>query len=119
MGTIVAIIGQSGDGKTTSTIVGPDGNFDPENYQGMDPKSHVILNLDGKPLPFRPIISKEVGGWSKENKNYLVPETFAQIKTSLEWCAKQPHVKSISIDTLNIFLAKKEFNERRKMSFDQ
>lgn len=106
-------MGSSGDGKTTSTIINPDGSFDLENYQGMDPKSHFILNLDKKTLPF------PAGMWDKEYKNYCEPTDFKEIKSILEWCAKQENIKSISIDTVNIYLAMKEFNERKKLSFDQ
>lgn len=113
MAKIVAILGSSGDGKTTSTIINPDGKFDMENYQGMDPKSHFILNLDRKSLPF------PAGLWSKENQNYYEPTDFKDIKMTLEWIAKQPNIKSVSIDTINIYLAMKEFNDRKKMTFDQ
>lgn len=113
MAVIAAILGSSGDGKTTSTIINPDGNFDIENYQGMDPKSHFILNLDRKTLPF------PGGMWCTENKNYFEPKDFNDIKLTIEWCAKQPSIKSIAIDTLNIYLAMKEFNERKKMTFDK
>jgi len=111
--TIVAILGASGDGKTTSTIINPDGKFDLEHYQGMDPKSHFIINLDRKTLPF------PGGMWDTEHRNYVEPKTFAEIKTALEWCAKNPDIKSVAIDTVNIWLAMKEFNDRKKMSFDQ
>ena len=113
MAVIVAILGSSGDGKTTSTIINPDGKFDMKNYQGMDPKSHFIINLDRKTLPF------PAGMWSKENRNYSEPSNFAEIKKALEWIAKQENIKSISIDTVNIYLAMKEFNDRKKMTFDQ
>lgn len=113
MAVIVAILGSSGDGKTTSTIINPDGKFDMSNYQGMDPKSHFIINLDRKTLPF------PAGMWSKENRNYSEPSNFAEIKKALEWIAKQENIKSISIDTVNIYLAMKEFNDRKKMTFDQ
>ena len=113
MAVIVAILGSSGDGKTTSTIINPDGKFDMQNYQGMDPKSHFIINLDRKTLPF------PAGMWSKENRNYSEPSNFAEIKKVLEWIAKQENIKSISIDTVNIYLAMKEFNDRKKMTFDQ
>lgn len=112
MAKIVAILGSSGDGKTTSTIINPDGTFDLENYQGMDPKSHFILNLDRKTLPF------PAGMWSVENKNYYEPKDFKDIKMMIEWCAKQENIKSIAIDTINIYLAMKEFNDRKKMTFD-
>ena len=113
MAVIVAILGSSGDGKTTSTIINPDGKFDLKNYQGMDPKSHFIINLDRKTLPF------PAGMWSKENRNYSEPSNFVEIKKALEWIAKQENIKSISIDTVNIYLAMKEFNDRKKMTFDQ
>lgn len=113
MAKIVAILGSSGDGKTTSTIVNPDGSFDLQNYQGMDPKSHLILNLDRKALPF------PAGMWSKENHNYCEPETFDDIRKALQHAATLPNIKSIAIDTINIYLAMKEFNDRKKMNFDQ
>lgn len=113
MSVIIAVLGASGDGKTTSTIINPDGSFDLENYQGMDPKSHFIINLDRKTLPF------PAGMWGTENRNYVEPTTFEKIKQALEYCAKTPEIKSVAIDTVNIWLAMKEFNDRKKMSFDQ
>lgn len=112
MATIVAILGASGDGKTTSTIINPDGKFDLDNYQGMNPESHLIINLDRKTLPF------PGGMWCKEKKNYIEPSDFSGIKKAIEYCAKTPTIKSVSIDTVNIYLAMKEFNDRKKMSFD-
>lgn len=113
MAKIVAILGSSGDGKTTSTIINPDGSFNLEDYQGMDPKTHFILNLDRKALPF------PAGMWCAEKKNYYEPKDFKEIKMMLEWCAKQENIKSVAIDTINIYLAMKEFNDRKKMTFDQ
>lgn len=113
MATIIAVLGASGDGKTTSTIINPDGKFDLEHYQGMDPKSHFIINLDRKTLPF------PGGMWGTEQKNYIEATDFAGIKKALEYCAKTESIKSVAIDTVNIYLAMKEFNDRRKMTFDQ
>lgn len=113
MGKLVAILGSSGDGKTTSTIINPDGIYDQNDYKGMNPENHLILNLDRKTLPF------PGGMWSEERKNYSEPTTFAEIKTMLLWASKQSHIKSVSIDTINIYLSMKEFNDRKKMTFDQ
>lgn len=113
MAKIVAILGSSGDGKTTSTIINPDGKFDLDNYQGMDPKQHIIINLDRKSLPF------PAGLWGVEQKNCFEPVTFDELKKTLVWAANKPEVKSIAIDTINIYLAMKEFNDRKKMTFDQ
>lgn len=113
MGKIVAILGSSGDGKTTSTIINPNGTYDPDNYAGMNPETHFILNLDRKALPF------PAGMWGPEQKNYHEPTDFNQIKADIIAISKLPHVKSIAIDTINIYLAMKEFNDRKRMTFDQ
>lgn len=113
MGIIVAILGSSGDGKTTSTIINQDGKFDLDNYNGMNPKHHVIMNLDRKTLPF------PAGLWGAEQQNYLEPMDFNAIKGNLQWIATQEHIKSVAIDTINIYLAMKEYNERKKMTFDK
>jgi hypothetical protein len=113
MAVIVAVLGSSGDGKTTSTIINPDGKFDLEHYQDMDTKSHFILNLDRKTLPF------PAGMWGTEQRNYVEPKNFDEIRSALTYCAKQKEIKSVAIDTVNIYLAMKEFNDRKKMSFDQ
>lgn len=113
MATIVAILGASGDGKTTSTIINPDGKFDFSHYQGMNPETHFILNLDRKTLPF------PGGMWCTEKHNYMEPKDFNDIRKALQYCAKTPGIKSVSIDTINVYLAMREFNDRRKMTFDQ
>lgn len=71
------------------------------------------MNLDRKTLPF------PAGMWGTELQNYYEPSDFKQIKDMVAWISKQPHIKSISIDTINIYLAMKEFNDRKKMTFDQ
>lgn len=113
MGKLVAILGSSGDGKTTSTIINLDGKFDMDNYQGMNPESHLILNLDRKSLPFPGEM------WKESNRNLLEPEDFVGIRTALMWASKEQSIKSIAIDTINIYLSMKEFNDRKKMTFDQ
>ena len=113
MATIIAVLGASGDGKTTSTIINPDGKFDLNNYQGMDPKSHFIINLDRKTLPF------PAGMWGTEQHNYMEPANFDDIKKAIKYCADTKEIKSVAIDTVNIYLAMKEFNDRKKMTFDQ
>lgn len=113
MATIVTILGPSGDGKTTSTVINPDGTFDLDNYQGMDPKSHFIINLDRKTLPF------PAGMWGNEQRNYREPTTYEEIRKTLKYCADTPEIKSVAIDTINIWLSMKEFNDRKKMNYDQ
>ena len=56
---------------------------------------------------------------NKTNKNYVEPKSFDEIKSVIKWCSEQPTIKSVAIDTINIYLAMKEFNDRKKMNFDQ
>ena len=115
MGIVCGIMGSSGDGKTTSTIVNPDGTFDfsKEGYKGINPDTHFIINFDKKALPF------PGGKWSKENGNYVSTDSFDVALKCLEHVASSPKFKSIAFDTLNSYLAFKEFNDRKKMTFDQ
>ncbi len=115
MAKVVGIFGGSGDGKTTSTIINPDGKFEftKEGYKGMNPATHFIINLDKKELPFPNNM------WSKEKGNYIATDDFATILAAITHCAKDPKIKSVSLDTLNSYLTFKEFNDRKKMTFDQ
>lgn len=114
MAIIVGIFGMSGDGKTTSTIINPDGKYDfsPEGYQGMNPEEHLIINLDKKRVPFPP------GMWEESKKNYIETSDISTIRTILDFASKNPKIKSISLDTLNLYLAYKEYNDRKKLSYD-
>ena len=118
MSKVVGIFGFSGDGKTTSTIINPDGSIDlsPEGYKGIDPKSHGILNIDMKALPF-PAHIKNM--WCKENRNYRETCDIDNIIKTLRVWAADPNIKSCSIDTINSYITYKEMLERRKMTFDQ
>ena len=114
MGKVCGIFGMSGEGKTTSTIINPDGSVDltKDGYKGMNPASHFIINLDMKDLPF------PGGMWSVENKNEIVTSDIKQIVSALTWASKNPAIKSVALDTINLYLAYKEYNDRKKLSFD-
>lgn len=115
MGKVVGIFSGSGNGKTTSTVINPDGTFDfsAEEYKGMNPASHFIINLDKKELPFPDNM------WCKEKGNYIATDNYDTILKCIDHCAKNPKIKSVSLDTLNSYLTFKEFNDRKKMTFDQ
>lgn len=121
MGKAVGIFSMSGEGKTTSTIINPDGKcvfleeghpMKAEKYEGMNPETHYIINLDKKDLPF------PAGMWNREKKNYKSTSDFAEIKATLELLAKATQIKSVSLDTLNLYLSYKEYNDRKKLTFD-
>lgn len=115
MGKTVGVFGMSGEGKTTSTIVNSDGKYDfsKEGYKGMNPSSHFIINCDKKSFPFPSDM------WSVEKKNCANTTEYDSIIKCLDYCAKNPEIKSVAIDTLNSYLTFREFNDRKKMTFDQ
>ena len=115
MGVSVAVVGPSGGGKTTSHMINMDGTVDlnPEKYTGMNPKTHFIINTDCKQLPLPPHL------WNRKNKNYTETKELEDIRKVFQYVAKNPDIKSVSLDTLNVYLAYKEYNDRNKLTFDQ
>lgn len=115
MGKIVGIFGASGEGKTTSAIINPDGTVDltEKGYKGMSPESTFIINLDRKALPY------PAGMWDSSKKNYAETSDINQIVKILKYCAQDTNIKAVMLDTLNLYLSYKEYNDRKKLTFDQ
>ncbi len=95
MSEIIAIVGQTGTGKSTS-------------LENLDPKETVIIGIINKPLPFK--------GWKKnyneEYKNYLVSHDSGKIVQTLKWVnEKRPEVKQVIIDDFQ-YIMSTEFMER-------
>ena len=127
MAGVVLIMGDTGTGKTTSTIINPDGtcdeefvgidengNIKPDNttYFGMDPETHFIINLDKKPLPIPGHM------WNRKKGNMISTSNFEDIKKILIWISKNEKIKSVSLDTLTVYLSIKELNERKMKTYD-
>lgn len=97
VGNVVAIIGKTGTGKSTS-------------IKTLDPRETVILNLLNKRLPFKG--SDRM--YNKENKNLFAVDTYDRIIAVVENInEKAPHVKNIILDDIS-FLMRKEFFARSK-----
>ena len=89
MGKTVGLWGQSGEGKTTSIVINPDGTYNPNDYQGMNPKSTVIFNSDRKDLPF-----PGDENWI-EGRNVFTISDVKDIKTKLKELNLIPQVKAV------------------------
>lgn len=97
MGNVVAIIGKTGTGKSTS-------------IKTLDPKETVILNLLNKRLPFRG--SDHM--YNAENKNLFAVDTHDRIIAVIQNISeKAPHIKNVIVDDIS-FLMRKEFFARSK-----
>lgn len=136
MAKVCMILGDSGDGKSSSLIVPPNGELtkeyinairkDPKNYEGMSPETTVVVNTDGKDLPF-PYVQL---GW-KEGVN-LFTSTYNKPITAealignpvkreqglLDMINSGSKIKSVLIDTVNGSMNDKEMMETRGMTWD-
>lgn len=102
-GKVIAIMGESGSGKTTS-------------MRNLDPSSTVYIDCDKKGLSWK--------GWKQQynadNKNYLRSSDVELIKA---WITRidtnAPHVKTIVIDTINGIMVDDEFNRMAEKGYDK
>jgi hypothetical protein len=96
MSEIIAIVGQTGTGKSTSV-------------ESLNPKETVIIGMTNKPLPFR--------GWKKNyiagnGGNYLITHDSVKIVNALDFISKnRPEIKQIIIDDFQ-YLMSTEFMQR-------
>lgn len=103
MSRVIAIMGESGSGKTTSC-------------RNLDPKSTYIIDADKKGFSWK--------GWRKqyntENKNYMKcsdPATIRSIIKNIDEKAK--HIKVIVVDTINCIMIDDEMRRSKEKSFDK
>lgn len=103
MSKVIAIVGESGAGKTTS-------------LRNLDPKTTYIIDADRKGLSWK--------GWktqySKEAKNYIQTSNIAKITTLLSGINTQmPHIKTVVIDTLNTIMVDDEMDRMLEKGYDK
>lgn len=93
MANSVAIVAKSGAGKSTSY-----GNIPEINIKGLNPKETFLINLIGKPLPFRGWKSSYIEFKGSEG-NYLVSRSSKDIISAIDFIEqKRPDIKNIVID---------------------
>jgi len=95
MAEFIGIVGKSGTGKSTSY-----GNIPEIENMGLDPRTTVIINVAGKPLPFR--------GWKQsynpdikisEGGNYTATSNYDTIVKVIEYISRErPDIKNIVLE---------------------
>ena len=114
MAITVGIFGKSGDGKTTSLVINPNGTYNPSEYAGIDSKTSVFINSDKKKPPF-PLGTTWIKG-----KNYFETSDIETISTMLNGISsKGTEVKRVFIDTINGIMLDYEMLESKKLTFDK
>lgn len=103
MSTVILIMGEPGQGKTTS-------------MRNLNPETTVYFDCDKKGLPWR--------GWrkqySKEKENYFATSNAGSICNALEKIDKEkPEIKTIVIDTLNWIMIDEEFKRMKEKGYDK
>ena len=112
MSNAVAVVTESGFGKSTSY-----GNIPELGIEGLDPKETFLINVKGKPLPYR--------GWKKDwdptpkTGNYLASTDTAQICRVLSAIDGMPHIKNVIIDDYQYILGEEFMKNALKAGFDK
>lgn len=105
MAEIVAIMAETGHGKTHS-------------IKYLDPKKTVIINADGKSLPF----NNWKNIYNKENKNYFDTSNADTVKKIINGISTNPdysYIKYIIVDTVNGIMVDDEMKRMREKGYDK
>lgn len=105
MSKLIAVMGESGAGKTTS-------------MRNLDPKTTMYIDCDKKGLSWK--------GWrdqyNKENKNYIVSDDSDYVLKVVQQVSNSPefqHIKVIIIDTLNGLMVADEMRRMKEKGYDK
>ena len=110
MARLIAIMGESGSGKTTG-------------MRTLDPATTFYIDVDGKGLSWKGWRTQYHGSTAKgELPNYISVRDIPVIRGSIEKIATDPkytHVKTIVVDTLNTAMVDKEVKSMKEKSYDK
>ncbi|MBS5284706.1 MAG: AAA family ATPase [Clostridiales bacterium] len=103
MSTVILIMGEPGQGKTTS-------------MRNLNPETTVYFDCDKKGLPWR--------GWrkqySKEKENYFATSNAGAIGQEMKRIHdEKPQIKTIVVDTLNWIMIDDEFKRMKEKGYDK
>src|SRR5690606_27867995 len=116
MGNLIGIVGPSGHGKTTSLV--PNEQL---GIKGLNPKETVIINVSGKPLPFknsRKIYNPDIP--IMEGGNYIVTENAETIEKAINFInSRRPDIKHIVIDDAGYTMGLQVISKAKIKGFDK
>lgn len=105
MANLIAVMGESGSGKTTS-------------LRNLDPSTTYIIDADKKGLSWRGWKAK----YSEEKKNYVAMDDNAQILERMRYIDKHKslkHIKTVVIDTVNGVMVADEYAKKDTKGYDK
>lgn len=106
MSELIGILGDSGKGKTTS-------------FRNLNPDETVIINVSGKPLPFKGWKTNYMEG-IKDGGNYAVTNNAKKIESILKYIhAKRNEIKNVIIDDMQYIQAFEFFKRRDEKNYQK
>lgn len=118
MATTIAVVAESGFGKSTSM-----GNIPELNIQGLDPKETFLINIKGKALPFK--------GWRKNytsipadgppvSGNYLASTSPKMVIAVINYInTSRPDIKTVVLDDYQYVMAEEFMANALKSGYDK
>lgn len=107
MSVLVAIVGQSGTGKSTS-------------MRHLNPQETIIINVANKPLPFKGWKSNYKAGKLSEGANYINTENPSTMIQALNYInSSLPNIKHVVIDDFQYVMAFEFMAKANEKGFDK
>ena len=108
MSELIGIVGSSGEGKSTS-------------IETLDPKETFIINVIGKPLPFKGWKSKYItADPTKDTGNYVETDKSAEIVKIMDYInTKRPEIKNIILEDLQYVMSTEAMNRALEKGYDK
>lgn len=119
MANAVAIVTESGFGKTTSVGKSPE-----LGIEGLDPKETFFINVKGKPLPFRgwkkDYVPVDISSGPPKTGNYLATHNPFDIVKVLNYInTNRPDIKNVVLDDFQYIMAEEFMANALKSGFDK
>lgn len=108
MSNTILIIGEPGSGKSTS-------------IRTLDPTSTFIINVIGKPLPFRGYKSRytPLSGWSDTENNLYRSSNYQQVLKCIDLVNRRTEIKCLIIDDFQYIMASEFMARATEKGFEK
>ena len=118
MANAIAIVGESGTGKSTSLAQAPD-----IGIIGLDPKETFIINVKDKPLPFKGWVKQYIPipvGEAPTTGNYFSSTDTPSILKVLQFIANnRPDIKNVVLEDSQYIMSQEFMDNALKAGFDK